>query len=346
MLAHEREQGASSTLLTTVDSGLTASGAAVIGQRRGEVGLLWRLADTPAEVREPVGVAGFAPMARPLDLEAQIERLAETLPRGAPRATKTVDGWWHSRWDHPFRLLAATDVTLDFSYDPRSSAGFAFGTGLPFRVLSREGLPLGPREMPVVVPAQMLGADEPGLRALLEASQRGHHQAMVVSTAPSQFTEHPQLEHFEAWLQIFADLEETNHRMVDAARFREFRGARRSSSLTSRLVRDVEAPRSGLPGASSGGAPDDESDGEGGGERTTRATLLRVTAEARGRSMSIIVPEIIGSRRFLLVRQQANRVGEELVSGDVDSREISLIGLPMRRISLDRGYNSLDIYYR
>ena len=47
MLEHETEHGAVSTLLTTVDAGLSASGAATIHRKGGDLGLLWRMAARP-----------------------------------------------------------------------------------------------------------------------------------------------------------------------------------------------------------------------------------------------------------------------------------------------------------
>ncbi|MFU8803567.1 MAG: hypothetical protein ACNA8W_07150, partial [Bradymonadaceae bacterium] len=180
MLEHENEHKAFSTLLTSIDAGLTKEGAEAIHRRGGEIGLLWRLSNTPEEVREPVGVRGINPFLRPVDLEPQLDDLRKTLPVGYVRTSRTVDGWWSTRWSDPFRELAHQGIRIDTSYAVAGTSGFAFGTGIPFQVFDDTGMPLGVRELPVIVPSNAI--DGPSLEALLEQSSAGHHQVIAIFT--------------------------------------------------------------------------------------------------------------------------------------------------------------------
>ena len=47
-----------------------------------------------------------------------------------------------------------------------------------------------------------------------------------------------------------------------------------------------------------------------------------------------------------MTRRAANRVGDELVSGEIEVREVNYVGYPMALIPLDSGFNSVDVVYR
>ncbi|MBA2660867.1 MAG: hypothetical protein H0U74_01115 [Bradymonadaceae bacterium] len=328
MLEHETTFGAVSTLLTTVDAGLTSEGAAQINKRGGEVGLLWRLASSPAEVREPVGMGRFKPVARPIDLATQLKALKATLPVDFVRSTRTLDGWWSESWSGPFETMAANGIRIDTSYGLRSTSGFAFGTGLPFLAFDSRGMPLGVREMPVIVPAQAIAG--PSLEELLRISAEGHHQALTVSMDPALFADFPDAERFEKWLAMFQSVQDAEHVMTSALRFDTYQRNRRAGSIRSRLVERAPLPENARSSAT---APNHQ------------GTVLRISAEAKARNMFIVVPQNLGERRFLIARQGAKRVQGELLSTAAVTEPASIVGFELRRIALEQGFNTIDIYY-
>lgn len=358
MLDHERRtrqpdgsarHSASSSLLLTTDAGLTAAGGATIQRMGGDVGLLWRMAGTPAAAWEPMGVGSFRPVARPTSLKAQLDHVRGKLPAPSVRTVRTVDGWWSSRWAAPFEEMAAEGVRVDMSYATPRISGYAYGTGFPFMALSAQGMPLGVRELPIVVPEHAI--EGPSLKELLERSQKGHHMAIGLSIAPSSFADYPDMERFHQWLEMFSTIEQTDHRMLSAQRFEGFLRRRRASSLRSRLVRDIpmalpgaDQPRLKLPTAAASEDRDKKKDEKP--EDLPRGTLLRVTVEAKAAGMWLCVPERVGDRLFAIARQHPNRVGGEVVSAELHTDRVDLVGFELRRIKLERGFNTIDIFYR
>ncbi len=328
MLEYESQFNAVSTLLTSVDSGLTTEGAEAMNKKGGEVGLLWRLQDSPAELREPVGLGSFKPAAKPVDLEAQLKSLKGVLPVGYVRSLRTAGGWWSQHWSAPFEAMATAGIRVDSSYAVPTASGFAFGTGLPFQVFNAEGIPLGVRELPVVVPAQPVQGPE--FEELLKISADGHHQALTVSIDPALFADFPDAERFERWLAMFESVKSTNHELTSIAKFDAFQRSRRAGTIKSRLVEKAPLPENVRSSAT---AP------------AHLGSVLRINIEAKSRGMHLVVPQLIGSKKFLTARQAANRVRGELISGDLPAEKTSMIGIELQKLPLAQGFNSIDVYY-
>jgi hypothetical protein len=334
MLQHESEQKATSTLLTTVDSGLTAAGAAVIHRMGGEIGIAWKKQGTPNEINRRVGAWGVNPFGRPLDLATQLEELRETLPVNYVRSGRVADSWWDERWDWPFRAMAAQDLRIDTSYDPSPNSGYAYGTGFPFLALGQNGLPLGIRELPVVYPAHAVKG--PDLEALLESSRDGHHQTIGWSVDPEMFADYPDMERFELWLEVFELARRHGHIITSATRIDAFQRSRRAGRISSEIVESAQ-----LPGESKLKRNADETR-----EDVGFGTLLRITVESKRRGLSIVIPAQMAGREFYTARAGVNRVAGELVSGDIETELEQLTGFDVRRIPLDQGFNTIDVYYR
>ncbi len=328
MLEYEANFNAVSTLLTSVDSGLTSEGADAMNKKGGEVGLLWRLDDSPAELREPVGIGAFKPAAKPVDLESQLKTLKAVLPIGYVRSLRTAGGWWSEQWAAPFEAMASNGIRVDASYAVPTASGFAFGTGLPFLVFNTDGIPLGVRELPVVIPAQPVQGPE--FEELLQISADGHHQALTVSIDPALFADFPDAERFERWLAMFESVKNTNHQLTSIARFDAFQRSRRASTIKSRLVDKAPLPENVRSSAT---AP------------AHQGSVLRINIEAKSRNMHLVVPHHIGSKKFLTARQAANRVRGELISGDLPAEKTSMIGIELQKLPLDQGFNSIDVFY-
>ncbi len=347
MLDYETDHRAVSTLLSTVDAGLTASGAAVSQRMGGEIGLAWKKAGTPLELTERVGVGKLEPLARPVGLSAQIDEITDTLPSGAVRSTRIAGSWWDTRWAAPFESLAAENVRIDTSYSPAPGSGYAFGTGFPFLVVDDQGQPLGVRELPVVYPSGV--TEGPELAELIEASQEGHHQAITWSVDSAVFADFPDMERFEKWLSVFDVANQHNHIITNATRFDNYLRSRRAGRIQSRVVRDAKLPHSkSLEDAALDAASDDsdDADDEQAKPRPKSATLLRLNVEAKRRGMSLTVPASLYGGSFRLARKGGSRVGGEMVSGDIETVPAEVVGYKFRRIPLDAGFNSIDVYYR
>jgi hypothetical protein len=345
MLDYETERKGVSTLLSTVDSGLTASGAAIIHRKGGEVGLAWNKAGTPHEIDERVGIGEFKPIARPVGIEAQLDELRETLPVNYVKTARITDSWWDQKWAYPFELMAAQDLRIDTSYSPAPGAGYAFGTGLPYLVVSREGQPLGIRELPVVYPTGV--TDGPELVDLIEQSAQGHHQAITWAVEPKIFADFPDMERFERWLSVFEIAKQHGHIITSALRLDQFMRSRRAGRIQSRIVHDANLPS----GKKTNLEPADDSDSAADEEALEQpvretATLFRITVNAKRRGLSLVVPSRLQGQDFQLAKKGVNRVGGELLSGDVETVGASLVGYKFRRIPLDAGFNTIDVYYR
>ncbi|MFP4600432.1 MAG: hypothetical protein ACLFVJ_19410 [Persicimonas sp.] len=346
MLDYETDHRAVSTLLSTVDAGLSASGAAVIHRMGGEVGLAWKKAGTPLELTERIGVGELQPLARPVGLSAQIDEINGTLPSGSVRSTRIAGSWWDTRWAEPFEAMAAEDLRIDTSYSPAPGSGYAFGTGFPFLVVNDQGQPLGVREMPVVYPSGV--TEGPELAELIEASQEGHHQAITWSVDSSVFADFPDMERFEKWLGVFEVADQHNHIITNANRFDNYLRSRRAGRIQSRVVRDAKLPQSKSleDAALDEMATTSGEDDEDAKPRSKSATLFRLNVEAKRRGMSLTVPASLYGGTFRLARKGGSRVGGEMVSGDIDTVPAEMVGYKFRRIPLDAGFNSIDVYYR
>ncbi len=318
MLRHEVTHKATSTLLTTFDAGMTASEAAVANRLGGELGLIWRVENSPSARLESFGVGALQPFARAASLENQFQAVVETSPSEALFTGMTHERWWSDDWSAPFRALVTKRVRTDVSY-ASESRGYSFGTGLPYLALDNSGLPLSIREQPVILPER--ATTGPELEELLEKSRGGHHQAIGWSLSPSSFSSLPEMQRFDAWVDSFEAAKRHNHSIMSVRRLDVFLRSRRAGVITSQIVIENQ--------------PDQP-----------ESRILRITAEAKRRGMHLMVPKNIFNKPLYKVRRAANRVGDELVSGEIEVRDVSYVGYPMALIPLDSGFNSIDVVYR
>ncbi len=328
MLDYEQEHGGASTLLTTMDSGLTSEGAERIHNRGGEIGLSWRTPDPSVALYETYGLGGFHPFRQPITLADQLSDLRRTLPVSYVRTARTHDGIWEDSWEGPLSAMAGNGIRADVSYEVSTHRGYAFGTGLPSLAYGRDGIPLGLRIYPVVAP---LRADTgPAIAELIEASAGGDHQLITALTRPAYFADYPDMEDFEAWLSIFDAAAEHGHPLMNVLRYDAFQRQRRAGNIRSRF-----SPRASLPSdaRSSRTAPNHT------------AQQLRVVVEARERGMYLIVPAAVGNAELLTTRRGTERVGRDVVSSAVETEPIEVMGHRLHRVPLERGYNTLEFFY-
>ncbi len=328
MLEYENERGGASTLLTTVDAGLTREGAERIHRYGGEIGLAWRFPEPSVALYESYGLGTFHPLRKPIELDHQLSDLRRRLPVGYVRSARSLEGVWSSHWSEPLAALSEAGIRADLSYEVPTHRGYAFGTGLPFLAMSDQGIPLGIRQYPIVVPAR---ADHgPEIDELLKKSSEGHHQLITIATRPSVFADYPDMDDFEQWLQTFSQIEERNHVILNVLRFDGYQRQRRAGAIRSRFVTGANLPEDAR---SQNTAPNH------------RGAVLRVTVEARERGMNLMIPQRVGDAEFLLARRGTSRVGSEVVSSRVDTEDASIVGFPLRRVPLEQGSNGLEFYY-
>lgn len=324
-LEREVAAGGSSTLLTTVDSGLTKEGAEKIHLKGGEIGLAWRLPDPSVAIYERRGAGSFEPVQSPINLETQLKDLRQRLPVGYLRTARSFEGVWSQKWAEPLAALAEAGVRADFSYESPRHRGYSFGTGLPFLAMNEEGMPLGIREYPIIIPPR--AQEGPTLEELLESSAAGHHQLITIGTRPALFAEYPDREEFDAWFESFDKIEAHDHVLVNALRFDTYLRQRRASSIRSRFI-----ARSPLPE-------------ELRHTHGPTGALLRVRAEAQARGMQLLVPARIGEKELIMARSGTRRVGAEVISQKISTEPGSIIGFPHHRVVLEQGFNNLEFYY-
>ena len=328
-LDYERQQGARSTLYTTMDAGLSPEGSEAIGLKGGQLGFAWHYGDISNTLFEPVGFFGYYPFRRPLGLRDQLDALRDGADLETLRTSRTVDGQWSQQWSAPLAALANAGMRTDTSYEVPTHRGYAFGTGLPFLAMTEEGIPLSIRQYPVIVPDD--AKEGPPLAEILERSAQGHHQLVTISSKPSRYGDYPDLDHFEEWLETFDQAREQGHLMLNIEHFEAYQRMRRAGSIRSRLDRHTSLPE-GLRSADT--APDH------------RAALVRITAEVHQRNIYLIVPAYIGGASFFGAISGQERVGDDIVTHEVDTEEASMMGFPIRRFRLEQGFNQFEFYYR
>jgi hypothetical protein len=161
---------------------------------------------------------------------------------------------------------------------------------------------------------------------------------ITVAHDPASFADYPDMERFDAWLRMFDEAEAHGHIVTSALRLDAFLRSRRAGAVRSVLVEDATVPKSRPRIGTDEDAPAPKP--------TTGAVMMRITVEAKSRGMSLVVPETVKDKSFFAARQRVNRVGDELVSGELRASPTTLVGHKLRIIALERGFNTIDVYFR
>lgn len=326
---YEHRRGASSMLLSTADAGLTNEGTESIADRGAQIGLAWRIPHPSVARWERIGIGPFQPMRKPVELADQRRDLSEVVDDHSVNAARTLGGLWTEDWSAPLSAMAENGIRADLSYSPEQTRGFAFGTGRPFLGVGDDGIPLPIRVYPTIVP---LSADDgPSFDRLLELSADGHHQVVTVGSRPSKLADYPDLESFDAWIEMFDAMERHNHRAMTVSDYRRFQSMRRSSDLRSRIDRQTSLP--------------DELQSERTAPDHT-GHLLRIAADAPRNDMHVLIPATIGDAELIGALEGARRAGTEIITDTVDPVPFEMMGFEVYRLPLDPGTNVLEAYYR
>lgn len=181
---------------------------------------------------------------------------------------------WGHDYAAPFRRMAAAGLALDSSYGPNRGRGYLFGTGLPFRALDSNGLPLPTREWPFVAQEDWFGVDAPWVRRLLDDSARSFHQAPVLLLHPHKWVSQAEgQEYLQSVVQAARHRRHWLAPMAEYLRFLEMRAQAVSTSRVSGgvLEAELQAPGPGLALRLPRGAGDVRLDG-----RPARTRPVRV----------------------------------------------------------------------
>lgn len=155
----EREQGVAPTVFRPGPQ----AGEGCWRPAHAELGLLWE--------RSFLGLPGrWLPTRLPL-----ARQLA------GQRTCRLARADWGRDYARPFRIMAAAGIRLDSSYGPSAGRGYLFGTGLPYRALNSDGLPLDIYEWPWL--AALPSVPGPCLERLRRDSLEALHQALVLQAS-------------------------------------------------------------------------------------------------------------------------------------------------------------------
>ncbi len=136
-----------------------------------------------------------------------------------------------------FRTLAAAGIEADASFGPnRVGRGYLFGTGRPFRVLDRTGLPSPVLEIPFQTQEDWGGVDVGFVERLFRGSASQDHATISAIIHPHLIVRTPEGERL---LRRFVDAaREMRHWTATCSEYLEFRRSRLSSPIRLSRVQD------------------------------------------------------------------------------------------------------------
>lgn len=283
-------------------------------------GALWELTDQSETGNQiQTGLGGIRPFTRRLSLQ----ELREAHQRGPNdrmpvRGVRTLHGQWTDHYTGAFEVMARAGFQFDSSYGLTREGGrtlpaYPHGTGRPFRVHARNGLPLDLMELPVIVNEPSETDQVERLQQFLRRSERAHHQAFSVHFAGSLFDQEYALETFDAWQTLVTIVSRTGHVLMSADGYVEFERARRGFSL-------VTTPLEG--------------------ESVTRLAL-DVQTESDG--VWLRVPATVDGRGF----RGATRLGtSESASVELTQRTVRVFGVEEVLIEVPRGDHRIEVEFR
>jgi hypothetical protein len=206
-----------------------------------EIGLAWHRS-SPDPIYQSKGVGRFTPYQIALSLTEQRDLLQGWAARRIVSA-RVHDGVWDRDYFSNFRKLAGGGVYVDSSYGPSSENywGYLFGTGLPFYVIDRNGLPLPLYELP------FLASDESRLRVddvdvlakLLRESKAGFHQLVTASVDADSMARQPRSDTLESYLAAIALASEQKLWITQVVEYVLFYDSRRSAEMVSSFDRNT-----------------------------------------------------------------------------------------------------------
>lgn len=326
----EKENDATGTFLFSSDA--FSEQEQKFNRKGNEIGFLWKTKASNS-LQERMGVMGWKPLTRPLGILAQHKYLLEATGIDHVTTSAILDSRWLERWDEPFRNLAAIGVRIDTSYEVEATSGYNFGTGFPFLALSRDGIPIGLREQPVVFPYGAIRG--PALEKLLEDSQQNTHQAILMRLSTDAFSKNPDPTAFKEWTSIFNHSKKFNHKMMSVSSYDVFLRARRVAGMRSRFTTQEILPV--LPKN-----PRDEKIKRD----EVRADRFRVTVNAKRADHAIVVPETINGKSVFSVREKSKFVDGVPVSKELESDVVHVMGNTFRRVKIPRGFSTVDVFYQ
>ncbi|MDX9724107.1 MAG: hypothetical protein RBU37_25390 [Myxococcota bacterium] len=322
MAAHEKPFKASSTYFVRVPASMTEDGLGALTNLGIDIGMEWNRGSESDGAYEGFGLFGVEPVQRAMSLSEQLAGLdgtAANLP--SVISVRHRDFLWSRQWEEPFAAMTAAGFRADSSYAaPRGRLAYAFGTGLPFMPLSREGLAFPMLEFPVSLVANGSLTERDELSRALSDSQVRDHQLLSVAFSPAEFADAPSVQWYLNWRDSYRMAAEKNHWITSVRNFYRFSRGRHNSEIRANRSETVLSGRS--------------------------VTLLRVETLALESGMSLCVPRRIGTRTFSEARRGLQRVqGDKTPADKLISRDIMVMGYERVLLPLTKGFNSIDIIF-
>lgn len=150
------------------------------------VGVRWK--DTlDGALRKPGPLGPLSPWVRILSVEDQRRRIEALLPAGVQvTAGRSSEGLWPRDVDAGWRKLVGAGLRLDASFGAsETESGWLFGSGMPYRPLSRRGLVHRLHEVPVHATAGLGALDAPKVSRWLRLNSVGAQGPVHVVLRPS-----------------------------------------------------------------------------------------------------------------------------------------------------------------
>jgi len=235
MLEWESEAGLPSTVFVRADD------ADDIPDDLGrDIALLTMPPDIPATPTREIGLFGLAPMRQLTSYEAQLRAMRDAGGIGGDTLTvRMYQNLWAPDYGESFGVLAGLGVAIDSSYgpavsptEPEATAGYSFGTGLPFRPVDRNGLLLPLLEIPTVInDGESL---EPGwVDSVLDRAAGVYNELVVADWRTGTMHETPRADVISSWRDSYDRAAQRGLWVTDLTTFARFWELRRDVTLRS-----------------------------------------------------------------------------------------------------------------
>ncbi len=316
----ELSNDANSTFFLGNGAGLSEEDVIRYASREVGFGALWELTDQDLTGNQiQIGLGGIRPFTRRLSLGELREALQQGPSDRLPiRGVRTLHGQWTEHYTEAFEVMAAAGFQFDSSYGLAREGGrtlpaYPHGTGRPFRVHARNGLPLDLMELPIIVnePSETDQVDR--LQQFLRRSQRAHHQAFGVHFAGSLFDQEYALETFDAWQTLVNVVPRTGHMLFSPDDYVAFEQGRRGFGLTTTPLE---------------------------GESVTR---LAIEVQTDTEGVWLRVPATVDGRGF----RGASQLGtSDSASTELAQRTVRVFGVEEVLIELPSGDHRIEVEFR
>lgn len=323
MQDYEHTFHAASTIFVDTPPAISETAVAHAEKNHSEIALAFDLhQNQPHTSAEPVGPFKFSPVWRQFNIDQQAQFLKNLLGKTSTLiSAQSKNAQWTREYTRAFRMLTATGVRADASYQSKIDAmGFGFSTGLPFMPLDTNGKIFNILEFPVAFPKLNAQDDLAALENTLEQSRKTTHQAVSVTFDPTDYPQHPDFEKFQRWINTYQIASQNNHWITSLLNYLRFSRARFSAEIHSKIV---DSKLNNKP-----------------------VKLLKLELLAPENGMTVAVPKFIHEKSFSEARRGVQRIKDDaLLPEQIQATAISVFGFERYLVALSKGFNAIDIIY-